>query len=94
MRGNVTRRPVKSALACAIGRQILALREERRWSQRMLGAKLGIDTAKLGRYESGEHLPPHLTLIRIADAFAISLDVLMARRAMDAPPLTQGDRDA
>ena len=70
----------------------------------MLGAKLGIETSKLGRYESGEHLPPHLTLIRIADAFAISLDVLMGRRAMDAPrpgdgareprTPTEGDRDA
>lgn len=80
MRENMTSRPVKSALAGAIGRRILALRLERRWSQRALCARLGIDTPKLGRYESGEHLPPHLTLVRLADAFGISLDVLMGRR--------------
>lgn len=103
MREKRTSRPVKSALARAVGSRIRALREERRWSQRMLGATLGIETSKLSRYESGEHLPPHLTLIRIADAFAISLDVLMARRAVDTPrpdggargpqTPTEGDRD-
>jgi len=87
-------REKKSALACAIGSRMQALRQERRWSQRMLGAKLGIDTSKLSRYESGEHLPPHLTLIRIADAFAISLDVLMARRAAAPQTPTEEERDA
>lgn len=85
MRENKSSRPVKSALARAIGSRIQALRQERRWSQRALGAKLGIDTSKLSKYENGEHLPPHLTLVQIADAFGISLDVLMGRRAADAP---------
>ena len=80
MRENVTSRPVRSALARAIGSRIQTLRQERRWSERTLGARLGIDTSKLSRYESGEQLPPHLTLVRIADAFDVSLDVLMARR--------------
>ena len=80
MRENMTSRPVKSALARAIGSRILALREERRWSQRTLGAQLGIETDRLSRYENGEQLPPHLTLVRIADVFGVSLDVLMGRR--------------
>jgi transcriptional regulator with XRE-family HTH domain len=80
MRENMTSRPVKRALARAIGSRILALREERRWSQRTLGARLGIETARLSRYENGEQLPPHLTLVQIADVFGVSLDVLMGRR--------------
>ena len=80
MRENLTSRPVRSALARAIGSRIQALREERRWSQRMLCVRLGIDTSRLGRYENGEQLPPHLTLVRIADVFGVSLDVLMGRR--------------
>jgi transcriptional regulator with XRE-family HTH domain len=79
MRENMTSRPFKSALARAIGSRILALREERRWSQRMLGARLGIETARLSRYENGEQIPPHLTLVRIADVFGVSLDILMGR---------------
>ena len=85
MRENVTSRPVRSALAGTIGSRILALREQRRWSQRALCARLGIETSKLGRYESGKHLPPHLTLVRIADALGVSLDVLMGRRELAAP---------
>lgn len=80
MRQTKTSRPVRSALARAIGSRIQALREERQWSQRMLGARLGVDTARLSRYENGEQLPPHLTLVRIADAFGVSLDILMGRR--------------
>lgn len=82
----MTSRRVKSALAGALGSRIVALRQERRWSQRALGARLGIDTSKLSRYENGEHLPPHLTLLQIADAFGISLDVLMGRERVEAPP--------
>lgn len=77
----MTSRLVKSALAGALGSRIVALRQERRWSQRALGARLGIDTSKLNRYENGEHLPPHLTLLQIADAFGISLDVADGARA-------------
>jgi transcriptional regulator with XRE-family HTH domain len=84
MRENMTCRPVKSALAGAIGGRIRALRLERRWSQRALGAMLGIETSKLSKYENGEHLPPHLTLVQIADVFGVSLDVLMGRRAAGA----------
>ncbi len=80
----MTCRPVKSVLAGAIGGRIRALRVERRWSQRALSAMLGIETSKLSKYENGEHLPPHLTLVQIADVFGVSLDVLMGRRTADA----------
>lgn len=84
MREKVTSRPVKSALAGAIGGRIQALRRDRQWSQRALGARLGVETSKLSKYENGEHLPPHLTLVQIADTFGVSLDVLMGRKTADA----------
>ncbi len=80
----MTTRPMRSALAGAIGSQIQALRRDRKLSQRALGARLGIETSKLSKYENGEHLPPHLTLVQIADAFSVSLDVLMGRKTADA----------
>src|ERR1044071_1748894 len=87
MRENKTSRPVKSALAGSIGGRIQALRQEQQWSQRALGAKLGIETSKLSKYENGEHLPPHLTLVQIADAFCVSLDMLMGRKTAAAAAL-------
>lgn len=79
MTRNVTRRKVRSALAEALGRRIQRLRQERRWNPLVLSAKLGIDSTKLSKYENGQHLPPHLTLVQIADAFGVSLDLLMGR---------------
>ena len=76
---------MRSALAAAIGLRIQALRQENRWTQRVLSARLGIETSKLSKYENGEHLPPHLTLVHIADAFGISLDVLMGRKPAGTP---------
>lgn len=78
---------VRSALAEVVGKRVQALRKERRWSQRVLAAKLGMDSSKLSKYETGEHLPPPLTLVQMADAFDISLDMLMGRGTADAPPL-------
>lgn len=94
MREKTTSRPVRSALAEAIGSRIRALRQERRWSQTALCAKLGIDTSKLSKYENGEHLPPHLTLVQIADAFGVSLDLLMGRPVREPSPLELQYRDA
>lgn len=94
MREKATNRPARSALAEAIGSRIRALRQERRWSQAALCAKLGIATSKLSKYENGEHLPPHLTLVQIADVFGVSLDFLMGRTVPDASPLELQYRDA
>jgi transcriptional regulator with XRE-family HTH domain len=85
MREKRTIRPVRNDLARALGSRIQALRAERRWSQRALGAKLGIDSTKLSKYENGEHLPPHLTLVQMADVLGVSLDLLLGRKAADAP---------
>lgn len=95
MREKETSRPFRSALAGALGRRIRALRLKKKWSQRELGAMLGIDMTKLSKYENGEHLPPHLTLVQIADAFGVSLDFLMGRMPVPEPsPLEMHYRDA
>ena len=79
MREKTTRRAIRSVLAEAIGARIRTLREQRRWSQAALCITLGIHTSKLSKYENGEHLPPHLTLVQIADAFGVSVDFLLGR---------------
>lgn len=79
MREKTTQRPPRSALAEAIGARIRNLRQQKQWSQAALCVTLGINTSKMSKYENGEHLPPHLILVQLADVFGVSLDFLMGR---------------
>lgn len=77
-----------------MGGRIRALRQQKRWSQAALCLTLGLHTSKLSKYENGEHLPPHLTLVQIADAFGVSVDFLMGRHDREPSPLEIQYRDA
>ena len=79
MRKKTTQRPVRSKLAEAIGGRIRMLRLQKQWSQAAFCIMIGLHTTKLSKYENGEHLPPHLTLVLIADALGVSVDFLMGR---------------
>jgi transcriptional regulator with XRE-family HTH domain len=71
----------------ALGARCRELREERGWSQRELGSRLGILQSKLSKYESGTHLPSLRLLVRMANVFAVSTDYLLTGMAGPAPPL-------
>jgi len=80
-------RPQPSAFSRALGARLRELREERGWSQRELGNRLGVLQSKLSKYESGTHQPSLRTLVRMASLFAVSTDYLLTGAGTPAPPL-------
>jgi transcriptional regulator with XRE-family HTH domain len=76
-----------SVFSCALGVRLRALREERAWSQRELGRRLGILQSKLSKYESGTHQPSLRTLVHMASLFSVSTDYLLTGSSVVAPPL-------
>jgi transcriptional regulator with XRE-family HTH domain len=66
-----------------LGQRIRRLRQERGWSQAQLGLKLGAHQKQISGYERDVHVPSSELLIRIAEAFDVSLDYLVS-----------GDKDA
>lgn len=75
------------ALGQELGARLRELREERGWSQRELGRRLGILQSKLSKYESGTHQPSLRTMVRLADVYAVSTDYLLTGAELPAPPL-------
>ena len=55
------------------------LRETLGWSQEKLAGKSGISAAAISHFETGKRLPSFENLIRLADAFDVSIDRLIGR---------------
>lgn len=60
-----------------IGGTILSLLEKRGMSQRELAARLHIAPTTLNGYIKSSHEPDYKTLIKIADIFGVSTDILL-----------------
>ena len=82
------RRP---AFQIQIGLRIREQRQKRDWSQRHLSALTGISPNRLSSYEVGQTLPPLPSLLRLAQAFRIPLDLLLTPIA---DPVTEGVEQA
>ena len=57
-----------------IGDHIRKLREEKGWTQQVLGKKLGKKTSTISAYETNAKLPSVDCLIEMAELFDVSLD--------------------
>lgn len=55
------------------------LRLQAGFTQRELSEKTGIARANIARYETGENIPPLDILVKFADFYDISLDMLIDR---------------
>lgn len=55
---------------------IEALRRERGWTQRTLGAMVGVSGQAVYNWERGAKLPSAITLRKLAEAFGVSMDDL------------------
>ena len=75
-----------------IAERIRALRKEYGWSQGELADKIGTDGRQISRYENGHITPSAEVLVKLAQAFDVSVDYLLFE---DAPrrPLTVEDRE-
>lgn len=60
------------------GKRLLSLRKERGWSQPEVGRKIGTSGAIIGRYERSEITPSVDVAQRLAEAFDVTLDYLLA----------------
>jgi len=64
------------------------LRERLGYSQAAMAQKIGIIQTTYQRYESGERTPSYEILIRISDAFDVSVDYLLGKNLIDAKHLS------
>ena len=62
-----------------VGEMVKRLREERNWSQVQLGAMIGVDGGRISRIESGAYNIQLETLVRLANAFGVALDIQFIR---------------
>jgi len=64
-----------------IARRIKELRKKSGWSQQKLAEKAGVSYNTITKIEQGAATMPTIqTMIKIADAFGISLDELVGRK--------------
>lgn len=68
-------------------RRILGLRKAKGWSQPELGKRLDTSGAIIGRYERGEMTPSIEVATKLAQAFGVTLDYLVAEQ--DRPNVLQ-----
>jgi len=59
-----------------IGDRIRQLRQERRWTQAEFAEKLGVHQKQVSSYERGVNVPSTEILIKLAEAFNVTLDYL------------------
>jgi transcriptional regulator with XRE-family HTH domain len=80
----------------ALGERIRTLRKEAGWSQAELGEKAGVDSQRISRYENGRITPSLDAIVRIAEAFNVSIDHLLVddvpRRPLHAVEHNLGNR--
>ena len=68
-----------------IGERIKVLRKENGWSQGELAEKIGADGRQISRYENGHITPSAEALVRLAQAFDVSVDYLLLEDAPRRP---------
>lgn len=55
------------------GKAIKTIRRQRKWSLSKLSHRAGFSPSTLKRIESGDSEPKYLTILKLADAFELSL---------------------
>ncbi|MBF0548019.1 MAG: helix-turn-helix transcriptional regulator [Candidatus Riflebacteria bacterium] len=69
------------------GKRIKALRKQKRWSQKELAQKIGVQFQQLNKYEGGLHAPPIDKLLLLADALGTTIDFLLSGNQSEIAPL-------
>ncbi len=65
-------------------RHLQNLREMRGLTQAELGSRAGIAAASISHFETGQRSPALESLVKLADALSVSVDVLLGRAAIDS----------
>ena len=72
----------------AFGKRLKELRNQQRWTQKEVAAKIGLQLSQFNKYESGMHVPPADKLLQLAELFATTTDYLLTGTVSDAQPIT------
>jgi len=76
-----------------IGDRILRLRQDQRWTQAEFGEKIGVHQKQISAYERGINIPSTDVLIKIAEAFDVTLDYLAFESKGQSAKLNIQDRE-
>lgn len=76
-----------------LGERVKRLRQDRGWSQAQLGQKLGVHQKQVSGYERDVHVPSTELLIRLAEAFDVSLDYLVSGGRGESQRIEISDRE-
>jgi len=76
-----------------IHNRIRQLRQERQWSQAELAEKVGIRQKQISAYETGVNNPSTEILIKLAEAFDVSLDYLAFESRGENTKIAVKDRE-
>lgn len=72
----------------AFGTRLKELRNQKRWTQKEVAARIGLQLSQFNKYESGMHAPPADKLIALAELFSTTTDYLLTGAVTDALPIT------
>jgi transcriptional regulator with XRE-family HTH domain len=81
---DLNRPRVRSALR--LGRSLRDLRDERGWSRKDLAARTGLSYPYISQLENGDREPSFDTLTRLAEAFGLAVEELIAPATAHRPP--------
>jgi len=76
-----------------IGDRIKQLRTEKKWTQAELSEKIGVKQKQISAYERGTNIPSAEILIRISEAFDVSLDYLASEARGQSAKIEVKDRE-
>lgn len=71
----------------AFGSRVKELRKQFHWTQKELANKVEISFQLLNKYESGQHIPPADTLIKLSEALKTTIDYLLTGNPVKDSPL-------
>jgi transcriptional regulator with XRE-family HTH domain len=63
-----------------LGKNLLRLRKIKQYTQQQMADRLKIGRVTYTNYEKGNRVPDNETLIKLADLFGVSTDLLLGRR--------------
>ncbi len=75
----------------AFGVRVKELRKQYHWTQKELANKVDIRHQLLNKYESGQHIPPADTLIKLAEALKTTIDHLLTGNPVEDSPLANSN---
>jgi transcriptional regulator with XRE-family HTH domain len=72
----------------AFGMRLKEFRNQRRWTQKEVAARIGLKLSQFNKYEAGMHMPPADKLLQLAEMFGTTTDYLLTGAVSDLRPIS------